>query len=320
MSKELKIDLTPTAKDSDLFSTQKQRDEARQEKVEYIPRELIDPFPNHPFKVRMDDKMQELSESIKNYGVLVPCIIREKKNGRFEMVAGHRRNLGSEYAGLMEIPCINKNLTDDEAIIIMVDSNLQREEILPSEKAFAYKMKLQALSNQGKRNDLTLSHIGTKLRSSDTITEETGDTKSTIHRYIRLTELTPKLLELVDDGKIAPTTTGYYLSFLSKENQKSLQLQIEIDESTPSMHQAKQMKSLEEQGVLDEDKILSIMSEQKPNQVEQFKMPKAKIEKYFTEGTTAEKMESIIIKALDLYIKNKNHMRDQGKSSHDRER
>lgn len=307
MAKELKLNLPSV---DDLFSTQEERDDAQREKVMQIPLTEISGFPNHPFKVRMDEAMQEMAQSVKEYGVLVPALVRSREGGGYEMVAGHRRKAASELAGVKTIPCIVRNLTDDEATIIMVDSNLQRERILPSEKAFAYKMKLEAMKRQGQRSDLTSSPLGMKLdgkQSLDILGEQSGESRNQIHRYIRLTELDPPILDMVDEGKIA-FRPAVELSYLPKEQQKTLFDTMEGEDCTPSLAQAIKMKQFSQEGRLNEDVILSILSEEKPNQKEQFKMPRERINKYFPPGTPAQKIEDTIIKALELYRKRQRDM------------
>ncbi len=307
MAKELKLNLPSV---DDLFSTQEERDDAQREKVMQIPLAEISGFPNHPFKVRMDDAMQEMAQSVKEYGVLVPALVRPKEGGGYEMVAGHRRKAASELAGIETIPCIVRSLTDDEATIIMVDSNLQRERILPSEKAFAYKMKLKAMKRQGQRSDLTSSPLGMKLdgkQSLDILGEQSGESRNQIHRYIRLTELDPPILDMVDEGKIA-FRPAVELSYLPKEQQKTLFDTMEGEDCTPSLAQAIKIKQFSQEGRLNEDVILSILSEEKPNQIEQFKMPRERISKYFPPGTPAQKIEDTIIKALELYRKRQRDM------------
>lgn len=302
MAKEIKMPLPSAA---DLFSTQEERDNASRESVRDIPLEEISDFPNHPFKVKMDENMADMVESVKQYGILVPALVREKPEGGYEMVAGHRRKMASELADKKEIPCIVRNLTDDEAIIIMVDSNLQREQILPSEKAFAYKLKLDAMKRQGQRTDLTSSPLATKLkgqRSDEILGQQVGESKDTIHRYIRLTELITPILDMVDSGKIA-IRPAVELSYLPKEQQTVLLNSMQLEDCTPSHAQAIKMRKFSEEGRLNEDVILSILSEEKGNQKEQFRMPKERISKYFSPGTPAKQMEDTIVKALELYRK-----------------
>ena len=301
-SKEINMNL-PSA--DDLFTTQEERDQKNQEHVKNISVYDISDFPNHPFKVKMDDKMVETIESIREHGVLVPALVREKPTGGYEMISGHRRKMASELAGLENIPCIVRNLSDDEAVIVMVDSNLQREEILPSEKAFAYKMKLEAMKRQGKRTDLTSEPMARKLKgkeSAEILGEQVGESKDTIRRYIRLTELIPEILEMVDNKKIA-MRPAVELSYLPNEEQEILYDTMESEDCTPSHAQAIKIRKFSEEGRLNEDVLLSIMSEEKPNQVEQWKIPKNRLKKYFPSGTTQQKMEETIIKALELYRK-----------------
>ncbi len=311
MAKEIKMPLPSAA---DLFSTQEERDNESRESVREIPLGEISDFPNHPFKVKMDESMADMAESVKQYGVLVPALVREKPEGGYEMIAGHRRKMASELAEKKEIPCIVRNLTDDEAIIIMVDSNLQREQILPSEKAFAYKLKLDAMKRQGQRTDLTSSPLATKLkgqRSDEILGQQVGESKDTIRRYIRLTELITPILDMVDSGKIA-IRPAVELSYLPKEQQTILLDTMQLEDCTPSHAQAIKMRKFADEGRLNEDVILSILSEEKGNQKEQFRMPKERISKYFSPGTPAKQMEDTIVKALELYRK-----RERGK---DRER
>ena len=301
-SREINMNL-PSA--DDLFTTQEERDHKNQEYVKNISLFEITDFPNHPFKVRMDAKMVETIESVREHGVLVPALVREKPTGGYEMISGHRRKMASELAGLENIPCIVRNLSDDEAVIVMVDSNLQREEILPSEKAFAYKMKLDVMKRQGQRTDLTLSPLATKLkgkRSDELLGEEVGESKDQIRRYIRLTYLIPEILDMVDNKKIA-MRPAVELSYLPKEEQEILYDTMESEDCTPSHAQAIKIRKFSAEGRLNEDVLLSIMSEEKPNQVEQWKIPKNRLKKYFPSGTTQQKMEETIIKALELYRK-----------------
>lgn len=301
MAKEIKMPLPSAA---DLFSTQEERDNESRESVREIPLGEISDFPNHPFKVKMDESMADMAESVKQYGVLVPALVREKTEGGYEMIAGHRRKMASELAEKKEIPCIVRNLTDDEAIIIMVDSNLQREQILPSEKAFAYKMKLAAMNRQGQRTDLTSVPLGQKLgkTSRELLAEKSPDSNTQIQRYIRLTELITPILDMVDSGKIA-IRPAVELSYLPKEQQTVLLDTMQLEDCTPSHAQAIKMRKFADEGRLNEDVILSILSEEKGNQKEQFRMPKERISKYFSPGTPAKQMEDTIVKALELYRK-----------------
>ena len=298
----------------DLFSTEEERAEARLEKVVNLSPAEISDFPNHPFKVRMDEAMQEMTESVKQYGVLVPTLVRPKPEGGYEMVAGHRRKKAADLAGLAEIPCIVRKLTDDEATIIMVDSNLQREQILPSEKAFAYKMKLDAMKRQGQRTDLTLSPVATKLDSAAQLGRQSGESRDQVFRFIRLTHLIPEILELVDNSVLKDQEMlqialrpAVELSYLRKEEQADLFAIMDEMDCTPSHAQAIKMRQMSEAKTGDErlakDALVSIMKEEKPNQVEQFKIPKNRIAKFFPAGTPAQKIEDTIVKALELYRK-----------------
>ncbi len=301
MAKGREIKLPLPAAD-DLFSTQEERDEAKREFIADIPLTEISDFPDHPYKVKQDESMLELAASIREKGVVNPALVRPKPEGGYEMVAGHRRKFASELAGKTNMPCIVRNLTDDEATIIMVDSNLQREKVLPSEKAFAYKMKLDAMKRQGQRTDLTSTPVEQKLSkySVEILGEVVGESRSQIQRYIRLTELITPILDMVDEGKIA-MRPAVELSYLPKEQQQALFDTMELEDCTPSHAQAIKMRKFAEAGKLNEDVILSIMTEEKPNQVEQFKIPKKRIDKYFSPGTTPKQMEDTIIKALELY-------------------
>ena len=293
----------------DLFSTQEQRDGESRESIQDIPIGEITDFPNHPFQVKMDESMMDMAESVKQYGVLVPALVREKAGGGYEMIAGHRRKMASELAGKKEMPCIIRNVTEDEAVLIMVDSNLQREEILPSEKTFAYKMKLEAMKRQGKRTDLTSVPVGPRLRSNQELAQKSEDSVTQIKRYIRLTELIPPILDLVDNGKVA-MRPAVELSYLPKDQQETLYDVMQSEDCTPSHAQAIKLRKFSESGKLGEDVILSILSEEKPNQVEQFKIPKKRIDKYFSPGTSMKQMEDTIVKALELYRKRE---RDKGR-------
>ena len=284
----------------DLFSTDESRAEAQLEKVVTLNPADISDFPNRPFKVKQDEAMAEMADSVKQYGVLVPALVRPKADGGYEMVAGHRRKCAATLAGITEMPCIVRNLTNDEATIIMVDSNLQRETILPSEKAFAYKMKLEAMKRQGQRSDLTSTPLVSKSRSNEELGQKNGNSREQVRRFIRLTELIPPVLDMVDSGKIA-FRPAVELSYLSKDQQQSLYDTMECEDCTPSLAQAIKMKEFSRDGKLSAEVILSIMQEEKPNQREQFKMPKERISKYFAPGTPAQKIEDTIIKALELY-------------------
>ena len=293
----------------ELFTTQEERDIAKRETVMDIPLAEISDFPNHPFKVTVDEKMLEMADSVKRYGVLVPAIVRPKQGGGYEMIAGHRRKKASELAERPTLNCIVRDLTDDEAIIIMVDSNLQREVILPSEKAFAYKMKMDAMKRQGHRTDLTSTPMEPKLstRSNEQLAAESPDSRAQIQRFIRLTNLIPELLDMVDENKIA-LRPAVELSYLAEKEQRLLYEEIGYSDCTPSHAQAIKMRKFAEQGQLTAEVISSIMQEEKPNQKEQFRMPREKISKYFPAGTPAEKIEDTIIKALELYRRRQRDM------------
>ncbi len=300
-----------------IFTTQEERDNAQRSYVTDLPPEKISDFPNHPFKVRMDQSMLELADSVKQHGILVPSLIRPMPDGSYQMVSGHRRKRAAELADLPTVPCIIRELTDDEAIIVMVDSNLQREQVLPSEKAFAYKMKLEAMKRQGQRRDLTSSPVGTKLgmRSNQELAEQSPDSKTQIHRYICLTNLIPELLDMVDNsvlkeaGKLQMALRpAVELSYLPEAEQTALLEVMEGEIRTPSHAQAIKMREISEQGKLNPDVILSIMQEEKPNQVEQFKIPRERIDKFFKPGTPAQKIEDTIVKALELYRKRERAM------------
>ena len=287
----------------DLFSTEESRAEEEKERIQEIPITEIDGFPEHPFHVDVDDAMREMVESIKRFGVLSPAVARQKEDGRYELISGHRRKKACELAGIEKMPVIVRNMDRDEAIIFMVDSNLQRERLLPSEKAFSYKMKLDAMKRkQGERTDLTSAPMVQKLTSREVLAEKSGDSHEQVRRYIRLTELTSGLLQMVDEGKIA-FRPAVELSYLSKEEQASLLMTMESEICTPSLAQAIKIKKFSQEGRLNDDVILSILSEEKPNQKEVYKLPKERLDKYFPRGTPPEKIEEIIFKALELYRK-----------------
>lgn len=291
----------------DLFTSQAQRDYEKAEKVEEIDINKIADFPNHPFKVQDDDKMDEMVKSVKQYGVILPVIVRPKDDGTYEMISGHRRKRACELAGIKQIRCIVKDLSDDQAVILMVDSNIQREEILPSEKAFAYKMKLEALKHQGKRIELeedpTSTPVVSKLRTNEILGNEVGESRENIRRYIRLTYLIPELLEQVDLKRIA-FRPAVELSYLSEDNQYVLLNIFEFDEVTPSLSQAIRLKKLEQEGNLTEEKIEEIMQQEKPNQKEFIKIHNEKIEKYIpTKIKESGKVEDFIIQCVEEHNK-----------------
>lgn len=303
--KELEMSIPKISLD-ELFTTQKQRDEAKLEKVQNIPLDLIDEFPNHPFKVIDNDDIDKLVDSIKeSNGVLVPTIVRKKDNGRYEMVSGHRRMRASHLLGLDTIPSIVKDLSDDEATIIMVDSNIQREKLLPSEKAFAYKMKMDAMKHQGKS---TSSQVGTKLRTDEKIGAEYGDSRNTVQRYIRLTYLIPELLDMVDEEKIA-LGPAISLSYLNEDYQNSLLDYIQYFDATPSQGQANELKRLFQNDELEVQKIKEIMMKEKPNQVEKIKLDASRIREVLPRSVREDKIEDYVVKAIvhyEKYLKQKN--------------
>ena len=277
----------------------------KSERVQEIPLSELHPFKNHPFRVVEDEAMQRTVESVAQFGVLAPALARPRPEGGYELVAGHRRMRASELAGLETMPVIVRQMDDDTATIAMVDSNLQRETLLPSERAFAYKMKLDAMNRQCKRLDLTCAPVGHKSR--DILAEQSGDSKSQIQRYIRLTYLLPKILDMVDDGKIA-LRPAVELSYLAEKEQHFLLDTMFSEDCTPSHAQAIKMRKFSQEGKLNPDVILSIMQEEKPNQKEQIKIPKERISRYFAPGTPAQKIEDTIIKALELYRKRQRSM------------
>lgn len=294
-----------------LFTTQEQRDEAKRDSVQDIPIFQISDFPEHPFKVKQDEAMLEMAESVRQYGVLVPGLVRQLDDGSYQMVSGHRRKMASELAGRDTIPCIVRDLTDDEAVIIMVDSNLQRERVLPSEKAFAYKMKLDAMRRQAgrpsKENGVPLGHHFQQGKSREILADNSPDSNTQIQRYIRLTNLIPEILDMVDDGRIA-FRPAVELSYLTEQEQSALYDTMGREDCTPSLAQAIKMKAFSRGGKLTDAVIRSIMEEEKPNQKEQFRIPKERISKYFKPGTPARTMEDTIIKALDYYRKRQREM------------
>ena len=288
------IKLTTVA---DLFSTEESRADEQREKVMDIPLSEISDFPGHPFKVRADEAMLEMADSVKQYGVLVPGLVRPKAGGGYEMVAGHRRKKASELAGRETIPCIVREMDDDQATIIMVDSNLQRENISPSEKAFAYKMKLEAMNRQGQRTDLTSRQVVGKLESADVIGRDVGESGRQIQRYIRLTELTTSILEMVDDKQIA-FNPAVELSYLAEEEQQALYETMQSEDCTPSLAQAQRMKKLSQDGRLNVDVIFSILTEEKPNQKEKIAIQRERIDRFFPREFTEKQKEDLIVQLL----------------------
>ena len=288
----------------EIFTTQEEREEAKLSKIVNMPLSLIDDFPGHPYHVRMDEDMDLLVDSVKKRGILVPVLVMPKDDGRYLMVSGHRRKKACELAGLETIRAEVRELTMDEAIVEMVDSNLQRSSILPSEKAFAYKMKLDAMKRQGYRTDLTSNQVGTKLQTDEIVAKGFGVSKTTVHRFIRLTELLLPILQMVDEGRIA-LTPGAELSFLTLEEQENLFTTMESEDATPSLAQAQRMKKLSQEGQLDMDAIFAIMTEEKGNQKEAVKIGMDKLRKYFPRGTTPQQMEETIIRLLKRELRRK---------------
>lgn len=287
----------------ELFSTEESREDAQREKVVEIALSQLHPFQNHPFQVRDDQAMQETADSIREYGVLVPAIARPDPNGGYELIAGHRRHRASQLAGKETMPVIIRELDDDAATIIMVDSNLQRETLLPSERAFAYKMKLEAMKHQGKRVDLTCAQVGHKLegkKSRDILAEQVGQSRNQVQRYIRLTELIPELLELVDERRIA-LNPAYELSFLKKEEQTKLLDAMESEQTTPSLSQAQRLKKFSQEGHLSLDVMRAILSEEKKSEVDRVTLTSDTLRKYFPKSYTPQRMQDTIIKLLEQW-------------------
>lgn len=287
------------------FTTQEQRDDAKLKKIHEIPLEEIDEFPDHPFKVLDDEDMMNLAESIREQGIITPATLRKKEDGRYEILSGHRRKRACELAGLETLRSEVVEMDRDAAVIFMVDSNLQRTTILPSEKAFSYKMRLEAMKRQGKRMDLTSSPLATKLRgmrSHEQLAEIVGEGKDNIHRYIRLTELIPELLEKVDRGEIA-LRPAVDISYLPEDVQQSLLDTIDMEQCTPSYAQTRRMRTLLAEGKLTDEDIYAIMQEEKPNQKEKFTISASKIEKVLPQSVKASQREDFILKAIDYYAK-----------------
>lgn len=293
------IDLGLTGLD-ELFMDDKERAESRLPKIYEIPLSEIDEFPDHPFHVRLDEDMDQLVESIKERGIITPVTLRQKPDGRYEIVSGHRRTKACELAGLTTVKAEIKELSRDEAIILMVESNLQRTTILPSEKAFSYKMRLEAMKRQGQRTDLTSTPVVSKSRSNETLGEAGGESREQVRRYIRLTHLIPPLLDLVDSGKIA-FRPAVELSYLTGNEQSSLLDSINSEQSTPSLAQALKMKEFSQNGRLNADVILSIMCEQKPNQKEKISFQSERLKPFIPKNFTAKQAEDYVIKALEYY-------------------
>ena len=285
----------------DLFSTQELRDDAKLSKIRVIPLELIDDFPDHPFKVRDDEDMIQLVESVKERGVITPATVRQKEDGRYELISGHRRKRACELAGFEALRCEVVDLDRDAATVLMVESNYQRSQILPSEKAFAYKMRLEAMKRQGQRSDLTLSPVGTKFdRSSEAITEETGDSRNQIHRYIRLTNLVPELLDLVDEGKIK-MRPAVELSYLDEDSQRAVVDEIDLNQCTPSHDQTIRMRKFFTDGKLTPEVVSAIMGEEKPNQREKIVLRGDKVRSLIPKNIPVSQTEDYVVKALEHY-------------------
>ena len=292
-----KIELTSL---DDLFSTEESRQEAKLEKIREIPLSELHPFKNHPFHVRDDEAMMETADSVRQYGVLVPAIARPDPSGGYELVSGHRRHRASELAGMETMPVIVRELDDDAAVLVMVDSNLQRENILPSERAFAYKMKLEAMKHQGVRGDLTSSQLGTKLRADELLAQQAGSSRNQIQRYIRLTELIPDLLNMVDERKIA-LNPAYELSFLKKKEQEQLLDAMDSEQATPSLSQAQRLKKFSQEGHLTPDVMSAIMSEEKKSEWDRVTLTSETLRKYFPKSYTPKKMQETIVKLLEAW-------------------
>ena len=286
----------------DLFATEEIREDARREKVQEIPLGELHPFRNHPFKVKDDAAMQDTVDSVREYGVLVPAIARPDPSGGYELIAGHRRHHASELAGKETMPVIIRDLDDDAATIIMVDSNLQREELLPSERAFAYKMKLEAIRHQGKRQELTSSQVGMKLQALDIVGQQAGDSRNQVHRFIRLTELIPELLDMVDERKIA-FNPAVELSYLKKEEQTLLLEAMDSEQATPSLSQAQRLKQFSQQKMLSLDVMRAVMSEEKKTDLDRVTLKNETLRKYFPKSYTPKQMEDTIIKLLEGWYK-----------------
>lgn len=298
--------------DDDVFESDDKKALDQAEKVIEIKLNKIVDFPNHPFQVREDEEMLELIDSVGRNGVLMPAIVRPTEDGKYQMIAGHRRKYASEKNDKATMPALVRSLTGDEATIIMVDTNLrQRQNILPSEKAFSYKMMLDALTHQGKRNDLTSVPLGPKLRANEELAQKVKESQTQIKRYIRLTYLSKELLEYVDNNKIA-LRPAVEISYLTQEEQQSLLYYIQLNDCTPSHDQTIRMRKMHDDDTLTDDTIRNIMEEEKPNQVEKFRITKNRIEKFFKPSTSAKEMENEIIKALEYYQRYKNRNKNRG--------
>ena len=289
----------------DLFTTQEMRDEAKLERVQNIPLYELHPFKNHPFKLLNNEEMKRMIESIRKVGAITPALARPLPDGGYELISGHRRLAACQVLGIETMPVIVREMSDDEAVIAMVDANLQRETILPSEKAFAYKMKLDAIKHQG----VTSSQVGKKLLSIEKVGEESGESRNQVHRYIRLTYLIPELLSMVDDNKIA-FNPAVEISYLEQSEQRVLLNAMEMNDCTPSHAQAIRLKKMSQDGVLSDEQIYAVMSEEKPNQQEQIRFKKEELKKYFPPSYTDAQMRKDIIKGLELLKRQRERNRD----------
>ena len=286
----------------DIFQTEENRADAQRERVQEIPLDQLKPFKNHPFKVRDDQRMLETVDSIREYGVLVPAIARPDPEGGYELISGHRRKRGCEMAGLQTMPVIIRNLDDDAAVLVMVDSNIQREELLPSERAFAYKMKLEALKHQGARSDLTSSQLGTKLRADELLAQQAGESRNQVQRFIRLTELISELLDMVDERKLA-FNPAVEVSYLKRDEQRMLLEAMDAEQTTPSLSQAQRLKKFSQEGRLTEEAMSAIMSEEKKSDMDKVTLRSDTLRRYFPKSYTPKQMEQTIIKLLDVWQK-----------------
>ena len=286
----------------DIFQTEENRADAQRERVQEIPIDQLKPFKNHPFKVRDDQRMLDTVDSIREYGVLVPAIARPDPEGGYELISGHRRKRGCEMAGLQTMPVIIRNLDDDAAVLVMVDSNIQREELLPSERAFAYKMKLEALKHQGARSDLTSSQLGTKLRADELLAQQAGESRNQVQRFIRLTELISELLDMVDERKLA-FNPAVEVSYLKRDEQRMLLEAMDAEQTTPSLSQAQRLKKFSQEGRLTEEAMSAIMSEEKKGDMDKVTLRSDTLRRYFPKSYTPKQMEQTIIKLLDVWQK-----------------
>ena len=284
----------------DIFQTEENRADAQRERVQEIPLDQLKPFKNHPFKVRDDQRMLDTVDSIREYGVLVPAIARPDPEGGYELISGHRRKRGCEMAGLQTMPVIIRNLDDDAAVLVMVDSNIQREELLPSERAFAYKMKLEALKHQGARMDLTSCQVGTKLRADEKLAESVNESARTVQRFIRLTELISELLDMVDERKLA-FNPAVEVSYLKRDEQRMLLEAMDAEQTTPSLSQAQRLKKFSQEGRLTEEAMSAIMSEEKKGDMDKVTLRSDTLRRYFPKSYTPKQMEQTIIRLLDVW-------------------